>query len=37
MPRDWFARDLDRLGDADVTHVQTLAKQYGTSLEGTSN
>jgi hypothetical protein len=25
------------LGEADVTHVQTLAKQYGTSLEATSN
>lgn len=37
MPRDWFSRDLDKLGDADVAHVQTLAKQYGTSLEATSN
>jgi Zn-dependent peptidase ImmA (M78 family) len=37
MPRDWFSRDLDRLGDADVTHVQTLAKQYRTSLEATCN
>lgn len=37
MPRDWFSRDLDQLGDADVTHVQTLAKKYGTSLEATSN
>lgn len=37
MPRDWFSRDLDRLGDADVTHAQTLAKQYHTSLEATCN
>jgi Zn-dependent peptidase ImmA (M78 family) len=37
MPRDWFSRDLDQLGDADVTHVQTLAKKYRTSLEATSN
>lgn len=37
MPRDWFSRDLDRLGDADVIHVQRLARRYGTSLEATSN
>lgn len=37
MPRDWFSRDLERLGDADVTHVQRLAKRYGTSLEATGN
>jgi hypothetical protein len=37
MPREWFARDLDQLGDADVTHAQTLAKKYKTSLEATSN
>lgn len=37
MPRDWFARDLDALGDADVTHVQTLARKYRTSLEATCN
>ena len=28
---------MDRLGDADVTHVTTLAKQYCTSLEAASN
>jgi IrrE N-terminal-like domain len=37
MPKPWFVRDMDRLGDADVVHVQTLAKQYGTSLEATCN
>lgn len=28
---------MSRLGDADVTHVKTLAAQYCTSLEATSN
>jgi Zn-dependent peptidase ImmA (M78 family) len=37
MPKPWFSRDMDRLGDADVTHVSALAKQYCTSLEATSN
>jgi len=37
MPRPWFSRDMDQLGDADVTHVQTLAERYCTSLEATSN
>jgi Zn-dependent peptidase ImmA (M78 family) len=37
MPRPWFSRDLDRLGNADVAHVMTLSKQYCTSLEATSN
>ena len=37
MPRDWFSRDLEQLGDADVNHVQALAKKYRTSLEATSN
>jgi Zn-dependent peptidase ImmA (M78 family) len=37
MPKPWFVKDMDRLGDADVMHVQTLAKQYCTSLEATSN
>jgi Zn-dependent peptidase ImmA (M78 family) len=37
MPKPWFIRDMDRLGDADVMHIQTLAKQYCTSLEATSN
>lgn len=37
MPKPWFSRDMARLGDADVMHVQTLAKQYCTSLEATSN
>lgn len=37
MPRPWFKRDMDRLGDADVSHVQVLAEIYNTSLEATSN
>jgi Zn-dependent peptidase ImmA (M78 family) len=37
MPKLWFCRDMGRLGDADVTHIKTLAKQYCTSLEATSN
>jgi Zn-dependent peptidase ImmA (M78 family) len=37
MPRPWFSRDMDQLGDADVTHVQILAERYGTSLEAASN
>jgi Zn-dependent peptidase ImmA (M78 family) len=37
MPRPWFSRDMEKLGDADVTHVQTLADKYCTSLEATSN
>jgi len=37
MPKPWFARDIGRLGDADVAHVATLARQYGTSLEATAN
>src|SRR3546814_17385657 len=30
MPRPWFARDLDNLGDAAVAPSQKLAKEYGT-------
>jgi len=37
MPKPWFSRDLDRLGEVDVAHVLCLAKQYRTSLEATSN
>jgi Zn-dependent peptidase ImmA (M78 family) len=37
MPRPWFVRDMRGLGEADVTHVQTLAKQYKTSLEACGN
>lgn len=37
MPRPWFARDMGKLGDADVTHAQVLARRYGTSLEATVN
>lgn len=37
MYKPRFARDIDRLGEADVSHVITLAKRYGTSLEATAN
>lgn len=37
MPKPWFSRDLERLGNADVAHALSLAKQYCTSLEATSN
>jgi Zn-dependent peptidase ImmA (M78 family) len=37
MPKPWFVRDMEKLGDADVTHVQSLAKLYQTSLEATAN
>ena len=37
MPKPWFVRDIEKLGEADVTHVQLLAKQYHTSLEATAN
>jgi len=37
MYKPRFARDIDLLGDADVSHVITLSKQYGTSVEATAN
>ena len=37
MPKARFSRDIRRLVDADVGHVQTLAEQYDTSLEATAN
>ena len=37
MPRPWFARDMTRLGEADVTHLQILKDAYGTSLEAAAN
>lgn len=35
MPKPWFVFHMRELGDADVEHVKTLAKRYGTSLEAT--
>ncbi|EJC71692.1 putative Zn peptidase [Rhizobium leguminosarum bv. trifolii WSM2012] len=35
MPRPWFVSDMRKLGDADVEHVKTLARQYWTSVEAT--
>lgn len=37
MPKPWFVREMEKLGEADVTHVQLLAQQYQTSLEATAN
>ncbi|TWB21124.1 ImmA/IrrE family metallo-endopeptidase [Nitrospirillum bahiense] len=37
MPRPWFVRDMNSLGDADVIHAQKLASDYRTSLEATVN
>ncbi len=37
MYKPRFTRDIDKLGEADVSHVVTLAKRYGTSLEATAN
>jgi Zn-dependent peptidase ImmA (M78 family) len=37
MPKPWFIRDMNQLGDADVSHAQTLAQKYRTSLEATIN
>lgn len=37
MPKPWFEREMGQLGDADVTHVRTLARMFDTSLEATAN
>ena len=37
MPKPWFLRDMQKLGDADVMHIQKLAKLYNTSLEACAN
>jgi hypothetical protein len=37
MPKPWFIGDMNRLGEADVTHAQTLSRRYHTSLEATAN
>ena len=37
MPKPSFSRSMDRLGDADVSHIITLAKCFETSLEATAN
>ncbi len=37
MPRHWFVREMNRLGDADVSHVRALARLFDTSLEATAN
>ncbi len=35
MPKPWFVSHMRELGDADVEHVKTLARRYGTSVEAT--
>lgn len=37
MPKKKFTKDIDELGDADVSHIIDLARTYGTSLEATAN
>ncbi|SMF53359.1 Zn-dependent peptidase ImmA, M78 family [Tistlia consotensis] len=37
MPKPWFERDMDGLGEAEVSHLQDLARRYETSLEATAN
>lgn len=37
MPKPWFEREMGRLGDAEVSHVQALARIFNTSLEATAN
>lgn len=37
MPKHWFQREMETLGDADVSHVRQLAKIFDTSLEATAN
>jgi len=37
MPKPWFERDTDRLGDPDVAHVLELSRRYRTSFEATVN
>lgn len=37
MPRHWFVREMNRLGDADVSHVRALAQLFDASLEATAN
>lgn len=37
MPKPWFCRDMGRLGDIDLEHIETLKIRYGTSFEATAN
>lgn len=37
MYKPRFSRDIDKLGEADVSHVVTLARRYATSFEATAN
>lgn len=37
MPKPWFCRDMERLGSADISHIETLKTQYGTSFEAAAN
>jgi Zn-dependent peptidase ImmA (M78 family) len=37
MPRGRFLREMERLGDADVSHVRKLGGLFETSLEATAN
>ena len=37
MPKPWFCRDMERLGSADISHIEALRIRYGTSFEATAN
>ncbi len=37
MPKPWFCKDIERLGSADISHIDTLKTRYGTSFEATAN
>lgn len=37
MPKKWFVKDIDRLGDPDVAHFPVLSEKYGASLEAVVN
>jgi Zn-dependent peptidase ImmA (M78 family) len=37
MPKPWFVRDMQALGEADVSHIQRLVDDYHVSLEACAN
>lgn len=37
MPRHWFVREMNKLGDTDVSHVRALAQLFDASLEASAN
>lgn len=37
MPKLWFTRDIDLLGEPEISHLQSLGQRYQASLEATAN